>query len=200
MDERTNYLIVEATPNNLVQVEAVLKELDIKTDQVLIEARMVEASTSFVRSLGVQWQPLFSMAPATGNATGLPFPNAITGNGGAVDSASSVAPFPNSTPFAVNLPSSVETGALGWLVCLSITFGIAFAVHQLFYGCFVFGSGMIASETPILIDAKEVEKMGPPHAYMLCSNNVHIGPSMHPTISGVYFGLPRAQLATGFSL
>lgn len=96
--------------------------------------------------------------------------------------------------------TGLETGALGWLVCLSITFGIAFAVHQLFYGCFVFGSGMIASETPILIDAKEVEKMGPPHAYMLCSNNVHIGPSMHPTISGVYFGLPRAQLATGFSL
>ena len=116
VDERTNYLIVEATPNNLVQVEAVLKELDIKTDQVLIEARMVEASTSFVRSLGVQWQPLFSMAPATGNATGLPFPNAITGNGGAVDSASSVAPFPNSTPFAVNLPSSVETGALGLIL------------------------------------------------------------------------------------
>ena len=30
VDERTNYLIVEATPNNLVQVEAVLKELTSK--------------------------------------------------------------------------------------------------------------------------------------------------------------------------
>lgn len=97
--------------------------------------------------------------------------------------------------------TGLETGALGWLVCLGITFGIAFVVHQLFYGCFLFGSGMIASKTPILIDAKEVEKMGPPHAYMISNNNVHIGPSMHPTISGVYFGLPRAQLASGgFSL
>jgi type IV pilus secretin PilQ/predicted competence protein len=113
VDERTNYLIVEATPSNLFQAEAVIKELDIKTEQVLVEARMVEANTTFVRALGIQWQPTFSMAPATGNATGLPFPNSITGNGGAVDSSGSVAPFATSTPFAVNLPSSLETGAVG---------------------------------------------------------------------------------------
>ena len=113
VDERTNYLIVEATPNNLVQVQAVLKELDVKTEQVLVEARMVEANTNFIRSLGVQWQPLFSMAPETGNATGLPFPNSINGNGGALDSTGSVAPFASGTPFAVNLPSSLETGAVG---------------------------------------------------------------------------------------
>ena len=87
VDERTNYLIVEATPNSLVRVEAVLK-LDIKNDQVLIEARMVEASTSFVRSLRCAVAALLPMAPATGVLCRLPFPNAITGNGGAVDSAS----------------------------------------------------------------------------------------------------------------
>ena len=91
--------------------------------------------------------------------------------------------------------TGLETGPLGWLVCLSITFGIAFLVHQLFYGCFVFGSGMIASKTPILIDAKEMKNLGQPDAYMISTNNVHIGPSIHPTISGVHFSLPPSQLS-----
>jgi len=54
---------------------------------------------------------------------------------------------------------------------------------------------MIASKTPILIDAKEMKNMGPPDAYMVSTNNVHIGPSIHPTISGVYFSLSRSQLS-----
>ena len=50
-DERANYLIVEATPNNLAGGGAQARH---QNRQVLIEARMVQNSTSFVRSLVVR--------------------------------------------------------------------------------------------------------------------------------------------------
>ena len=108
--------------------------------------------------------------------------------------------FSVSTATELRNATGLEAGGLGWLICLSITFGIAFVMHQLFYGCFVFGSGMIASQTPVLIDAKQFKQMGAPDAYMLSRNNVHVGPSMHPTVSAVYFQLPSSQLSSGFKL
>ncbi len=55
VDERTNILIVKDIPKNMAQVKHLVKALDTKTPQVLIEARIVEANLTFQRELGVSW-------------------------------------------------------------------------------------------------------------------------------------------------
>jgi type IV pilus assembly protein PilQ len=53
-EARTNQLFVTDVPSKLEQVQALIAKLDIPVRQVLIEARIVEASDSFGRSLGVR--------------------------------------------------------------------------------------------------------------------------------------------------
>jgi type IV pilus assembly protein PilQ len=53
-EPRTNQLFVTDVPAKLEQVQALLARLDIAVRQVLIEARIVEASDSFGKSLGVR--------------------------------------------------------------------------------------------------------------------------------------------------
>ncbi len=53
-EPRTNQLFVTDVPSKLEQVQSLLAKLDIPVRQVLIEARIVEASDSFGKSLGVR--------------------------------------------------------------------------------------------------------------------------------------------------
>ena len=53
-ETRTNQLFVNDIPSKLEQVQQLIAKLDIPVRQVLIEARIVEASDSFGRSLGVR--------------------------------------------------------------------------------------------------------------------------------------------------
>ncbi|MDQ6968882.1 MAG: type IV pilus secretin PilQ, partial [Mariprofundus sp.] len=55
LDERSNTLIVTDTRDRLNNIKRLLKEIDKPAQQVLIEARIVEASDSFSRDLGVKW-------------------------------------------------------------------------------------------------------------------------------------------------
>jgi len=53
-EARTNQLFVTDVPSRLEQVQSLIGKLDIAVRQVLIEARIVEASDSFGKSLGVR--------------------------------------------------------------------------------------------------------------------------------------------------
>ena len=53
-EARTNQLFVTDIPSKLEQVQQLIAKLDIATRQVLIEARIVEASDTFGRSLGIK--------------------------------------------------------------------------------------------------------------------------------------------------
>ena len=55
VDDRTNILIVKDIPRNIVLAKNLVKSLDTKTPQVLIEARIVEANLSFQKNLGISW-------------------------------------------------------------------------------------------------------------------------------------------------
>ncbi|MCI0528183.1 MAG: type IV pilus secretin PilQ, partial [Nitrospira sp.] len=55
MDTRTNTLLVRDVPGNVERILEIVKKLDSKTPQVMIEARIVEVNTNFTRDLGVQW-------------------------------------------------------------------------------------------------------------------------------------------------
>jgi type IV pilus assembly protein PilQ len=54
-DERTNRVIVTDIEERLEKMNGLLKSLDMPERQVMIEARIVEASSTFTRNLGVNW-------------------------------------------------------------------------------------------------------------------------------------------------
>ncbi|WP_034640603.1 type IV pilus secretin PilQ [Chitinilyticum aquatile] len=55
IDERTNTLIIQDIPGKLDQIRDLVEKIDIPVRQVMIEARIVEASDGFSRNLGVKW-------------------------------------------------------------------------------------------------------------------------------------------------
>ncbi|MFI5339377.1 MAG: type IV pilus secretin PilQ [Candidatus Methylomirabilales bacterium] len=55
IDERTAQVIINDTASTIAKMEDLLKRLDIPTPQVLIEARIVEATRDFSQSLGVEY-------------------------------------------------------------------------------------------------------------------------------------------------
>ncbi len=126
VDERTNMLIARDVPGNLNQVEELVRSLDTQTPQVLIEARIVEATSRYLRDVGIQWGGDATFSPATGNPTGLAFPNSIGLVGGASDAQTptgGLSPFQRTVQnpnFAVNLPAAAGTGTGG---ALGLTFG-----------------------------------------------------------------------------
>jgi type IV pilus assembly protein PilQ len=119
VDTRTNVLIVKDVRANIEKARALVRNLDTQTPQVLIESRIVEASTSFSRQLGVQWGGQGSASPATGNPTGLIFPNRVNVFGSSPGEAPGFTEPPN---FAVNLPAATNLGIGG---AIGMTFGSA---------------------------------------------------------------------------
>ena len=61
-DDRTNRVIVTDNEDRLEKMRFLLKQLDMPEKQVMIEARIVEASSTFTRDLGVNWGLHFSDA------------------------------------------------------------------------------------------------------------------------------------------
>ena len=108
-DARTNTLIVKDVQEALLRAEGIVRNLDTQTPEVLIEARIVEAATSFSRSAGIQWGGNVILAPTFGNATGLIFPNLLAVAGAADDSSAPTSGLQGvATPnFAVNMPAPI---------------------------------------------------------------------------------------------
>jgi len=82
-DKRTNAIIIRDIPEKLDEAQAMIAALDSPTPQVLIEARVVEASVGITRQIGVQWGVGYGAGTAFGTPTGLVFPSSIN-LGGAV--------------------------------------------------------------------------------------------------------------------
>jgi type IV pilus assembly protein PilQ len=82
VDRRTNTLIIKELPAFMNTVIAIIENLDIPEPQVMIEARIIETTKRFSRSLGVEWGFQGIASAATGNETGLEFPANGTVDGG----------------------------------------------------------------------------------------------------------------------
>ena len=54
-DDRTNTMIVTDIPSVLQSARKLMKQFDIPVKQIMIEARVVDATDEFSRTLGVQW-------------------------------------------------------------------------------------------------------------------------------------------------
>jgi type IV pilus assembly protein PilQ len=97
IDRRSNSLIIRDIPEKIDEVMSLVAAIDRVTPEVLIEARIVEASVGFSRGLGVLWSTNYNVGPAWGNPTGLNFPNniqfnqAVLGGGATASSPGSIA-------------------------------------------------------------------------------------------------------------
>lgn len=55
IDARTNTLIINDTVSKIAEIKKVITQIDIPVRQVMVEARIVHASTDFAKALGVRW-------------------------------------------------------------------------------------------------------------------------------------------------
>jgi type IV pilus assembly protein PilQ len=74
VDARTNTLFVQDTPSRLEEVRKLLAKIDVPVRQVMIEARIVEASDTFSKNLGVR-MGLFEGGPSNRGVGGIHGPN-----------------------------------------------------------------------------------------------------------------------------
>jgi type IV pilus assembly protein PilQ len=126
VDERTNVLVVKDIQEALVRAEGLVRNLDTETPQVLIEGRIVEASTNYNKALGIQWGGSTAFTQATGNPTGLAFPNNVTATGAAGGGPTTgTSSSPN---YAVNLPAAIGQGSGGGI---GFTFGSIGGLYNL---------------------------------------------------------------------
>jgi len=73
-DDRTNTLIVTDVPTKVVPLDHLITDLDSRTPQVMIEARIVLTGRDFIQNLGVNWGFLMDHNPPQ-NAWDHTFPN-----------------------------------------------------------------------------------------------------------------------------
>ncbi len=109
VDTRTNSLLVKDVAEKLEEARKLVARLDTQTPQVLIEARIVEVSSTYARDLGIQWGGRFTASTATGNATDWAFPHSI-----------SLAGDTGVGNFAVNFPSAGGAGGPGGALALTL--------------------------------------------------------------------------------
>jgi type IV pilus assembly protein PilQ len=119
-DERSNQLIIREIPPIIPTLDNLIRQLDRKSQQVEIEARVVSASRSFAQDIGTQLafagsttsgRSIFGGNPAVGTSpvttgSGLPQPPLIGGTGTTGTSSG--------MPFGVNLGASAPTSGVGF--------------------------------------------------------------------------------------
>ena len=81
VDDRTNTLIISELPEYMDTVLAIIENLDEPEPQVMIEARIIETTKRFSRELGIAWGFDLTAGTATGNTTGVEFPNNLDADG-----------------------------------------------------------------------------------------------------------------------
>jgi type IV pilus assembly protein PilQ len=102
INDRTNTLIIKDTRNKIGEMAKLIRALDKKEQQVLIEARIVEVTHSHAKELGVQWGGFWN------GVTNRNFPNTV-----GVTGAAGASPNQPGGGSLVNLPTSASSGAIG---------------------------------------------------------------------------------------
>jgi type IV pilus assembly protein PilQ len=110
VDERTNKLIVKEARGTLDRMKKLLAELDKPTPQVLIEARLIEATRNFSQSLGVEYGFVSNSTVRVSNGSLTPLSVFSSPVGSAISIPGSTPPVPLSISFPAIGNSPVGIG------------------------------------------------------------------------------------------
>jgi type IV pilus assembly protein PilQ len=115
-DDRTNTIIVRDIQKGLDDARELIRQLDVQSPQVLIEAHLVEATEDFARGLGIQWGYSFQAGPLTGNPTGSNFPGTVNLGGAALGAGTAPTPAvpgvaSSPVPFLADFPVPANFGS-----------------------------------------------------------------------------------------
>jgi len=172
VDLRTNQLFVQDVSVRLDEVRKLVTQVDVPVQQVLIEARIVEANDSFSKNLGVRMGNVARPGYQTNNSTG-PSPIGTTAtNGVAVTQTGTLNDLPNlfpvgggnittSTPqnLSVNLPAApVGNAAAAGSIALLITNRLTGALHLELSALEADGKGKIIS-SPRVMTGNNIEAL-----------------------------------------
>ena len=128
-DSRMNAVVVKDLSLNLDRMERLIKNLDMRTPQVMIEAKIVEVANNYARELGIQWGGQYAGTSGRGTT----FSGGTTGvdAGSSTSSSPTIGASPTLYPstgdigrsgnaYAVNLPANVGAGSGG---AIGVSFG-----------------------------------------------------------------------------
>lgn len=122
MDERSNKLFVTDTPSRLDDVRRLLAQIDVPSRQVLIEARIVEATSSFAKNLGARlgYHDLSAATASGSNRLQSRIGGSLADTGAHTGQTSTTPDFLTQSTF-VNLPASTsglngQAGALSLIL------------------------------------------------------------------------------------
>ncbi|MFQ5456363.1 MAG: type IV pilus secretin PilQ [Nitrospirota bacterium] len=156
VNARTNSIIIKDLTENVDKITDIIEELDTRTPQILIEARIVEVNTNFTRELGIQWGGNFLKKTSKGSYQ-------VTGGVTQISSGSTPIPQTKSVGLSgnnlvVNLPANVGQGRGG---SIGMSFGSILNTFQLDLQLSAMedtGKGKILSNPKILtLDNKEAK-------------------------------------------
>jgi type IV pilus assembly protein PilQ len=127
-DPKSNMIVIRDIPSAIERVTQLLKQVDVKIKQIMIEAKIVEVSTNASRELGIQWGTMYRNGDAyvfgggtsgggTAGATGTvgALPTTVTGT---TTTTTGTTPLTSGAGFGgsalnVNLPATVGLGSGG---------------------------------------------------------------------------------------
>ncbi|MFA9453490.1 MAG: AMIN domain-containing protein, partial [Candidatus Aminicenantaceae bacterium] len=114
IDNRTNTLTITDVEDRMAILESMIEVFDTPTPQVSIEARIVEATSTFIRNLGVQWGFRGIQDPYYGNQTSLKFPNSTLVDGAMIPQGIVTKGIAGPLGgYAINLPAPAFSTAMG---------------------------------------------------------------------------------------
>ena len=114
-DPKSNMIVIRDIPSAVERVTQLLKQVDAKTKQIMIEAKIVEVSTNASQELGIQWGAQYTRGDLLVHGGGTKAKStdttatALTGGIGV-----------GGNPFSVNLPATVGTPGLGSAIGIAV--------------------------------------------------------------------------------
>jgi type IV pilus assembly protein PilQ len=115
---RTNSLIIVDGPEQIAAIEKVLKQLDLETNQILIEAKLIQVQSDALQELGVNW------SLSSGSGMGLTTSPNNLGSAGALSTTTGAyrgASIINNTPTSSTAAQTVSFGLLNGNLGVSIS-------------------------------------------------------------------------------
>jgi len=169
-DLRTNQVFVQDVGSRLEEVRRLVRQVDVPVQQVLIEARIVEANDTFSKNLGVRMGNVGLPVTQTNNSTGPSPIGSTTTNGTAITQTGTIEDFSNLFPppgqpistkspqnLSVNLPAApVGNAAAAGSIALLITNRLTGALTLELSALEADGKGKIIS-SPRVMTANNVE-------------------------------------------